>query len=360
MAIVLLRGDNFRLYRKFQIEPHAGLNLIVGSNASGKTTLLEALFVASRAKSFRVHSLAELCGPKGSSWSVFLESRTGRLQHSRVGIGYGLEGTDLRLDDVRNARVSDVVRTLPLQLIDPQSHRLLDDGPAYRRSFVDWGVFHVEHQFLETWRRFQRALKQRNRALRESANKKEVNAWNEELASSGERLTLLRERHTEAIAGRFAELARSMLDLDQVSLSLSRGWAADESLQNCLERNFDQHVRMGTTVQGPQRAELKIAVGESRAKGLVSRGQQKLLISAMLLAQSEHLIESGVDAPVLLLDDFSSELAPEFQIRLAKALSSYQGQKFITSFDPPAAFEHHDAKMFHVEQGTITAINQLH
>lgn len=361
MAIALLRGDNFRLYRKFQIEPHAGLNLIIGGNAAGKTTLLEALFVATRARSFRVQALGELSGRDGTRWNVFLESRSAQSKsHSRIGIGFGLEGMDLRLDDARNARVSDVVRTVPLQLIDPLSHRLLDDGPAYRRSFIDWGVFHVEHQFLEIWRKFQRALKQRNKALREQADQRAVNAWNEELAASGEALTILRERHIAAIADRFSELAGSMLDLDRVSLKLNRGWSSDEGLLACLERNYDQHIRTGTTLQGPQRAELKVTIGEFKAKGLVSRGQQKMLIAALLLAQAEHLIDSGVDPPVLLLDDFSSELAPEFQIRLAKALLSYKGQKFVTAFDCPQALKGHDARLFHVEHGTITPVNPLH
>lgn len=359
MAVALLRGENLRLYRTLQIEPHPNLNLIVGDNAAGKTSLLEALFVTSRGRSFRAQNLSELCGSSGQSWNSFIELRaeTGK---TRIGIGWTRDGVEMRLDEARDARVSDVVRAAPLQLIDPLAHRLLDEGPAYRRSFVDWGVFHVEHQFLGIWRRYQRALKQRNRALREALGTKAIEAWNEELVSSGELLTQMRERHVEATSQSFSAWAKRLLGESEVAAEWHRGWPAQESYRDTLERNLEQHQKLGTTVQGPHRAELKITLGEAKAKGRVSRGQQKMLIAAMVLAQADLLIGEGVIPPILLLDDFASELAPEFQARLAKALIAYRGQKFVTAFEVPAAFTRSDAAMFHVEQGTVRPANHLH
>lgn len=360
MAVALLRGENIRLYRNLQIEPHPNLNLIVGDNAAGKTTLLEALFVASRGRSFRAQNLSELCGSQGPSWSSFVEHSGGGGQ-TRIGIGWTREGVEMRLNEVKDARVSDVVRAAPLQLIDPLAHRLLDDGPAYRRSFVDWGVFHVEHQFLGVWRRYQRALKQRNKALRDELGDKAVEAWNEELVSSGESLTRMREAHVEAVGRSFEVWSKRLLGEVEVSVEWHRGWSAqEESYREVLERNLGQHQKLGMTVQGPHRAELKITLGDARAKGRVSRGQQKMLIAAMVLAQAELLIGEGVTSPILLLDDFASELAPEFQARLAEALIAYRGQKFVTAFEVPAAFGTSEAAMFHVEQGTVLPRTRPH
>lgn len=359
MAVALLRGENLRLYRNIQIEPHPNLNLVIGDNAAGKTSLLEALFVTARGRSFRAQNLSELCGSAGPAWNAFMELRAD-TGNTRIGIGWTREGVEMRLDEARDARVSDVVRAAPLQLIDPLAHRLLDEGPAYRRSFVDWGVFHVEHQFLGTWRRYQRALKQRNKALRETLGRKAIEAWNEELVSSGEALTLLRERHVEATGHSFSAWARRLLGEVEAMAEWHRGWPAQESYRDTLERNLEQHQKMGTTVQGPHRAELKISLGETRAKGRVSRGQQKMLIAAMVLAQADLLIDEGVIPPILLLDDFASELAPEFQARLADALIAYRGQKFVTAFEVPVAFARREAMMFHVEQGTIRAADRPH
>lgn len=359
MAVALLRGENLRLYRHLQIEPHPQLNLIIGDNAAGKTTLLEALFVATRGRSFRAQNLAELSGPAHPAWNAFVELGRGADRH-RVGIGWTRDGTEMRLDEERNARISDVVRLVPMQLIDPLAHRLLDDGPAYRRSFVDWGVFHVEHEFLDIWRRYQRALKQRNRALRESLNIRAVEAWNEELSSTGESLTRMREQHVAATGPTFSLWAERLLGKKAAAIEWHRGWPAEESYRETLTRSIAQHQSIGTTVQGPHRAELKITLADAKAKGRVSRGQQKMLTAAMVLAQAELLIGEGVPAPVLLLDDFASELAPEFQARLAEALAEYRGQKFVTAFELPAAFTRNEAAMFHVEQGTVHAMDRLH
>lgn len=356
MAVARLKGENLRLYRSLEIEPHPQLNLIVGDNASGKTTFLESLYVPARGRSFRATNLSELCGSHQPGWTVFLEIRAPIGGH-RIGIGWSREGTRLRMDEERGARLADVIRAIPMQLIDPLAHRLLDEGPAYRRSYIDWGVFHVEHRFHDIWRRFQRALQQRNRALRDQADARSVNAFNEELATTAEAITAFRERHVVSTAPGLASWAERLLGDAEVRSTFQRGWPAGEDYRETLSRNLEQHQRLGTTVQGPHRAELRIDLGPGRAKGRASRGQQKLLVAAMILAQSELLIAAGVSAPILLLDDFSAELSPESQARFARHLVEYPGQKFITSFEPVPAFFDHPARLFHVEQGTIRAVD---
>ena len=359
MAVALLRGENFRLYKTLEIQPAQGLNVITGDNAAGKTSLLEALFVAARGRSFRAQNLSEICGPAQAGWNVFLQTAATPDSHS-VGLGWTREGTDLRFDEDRNARVADVVQAVPIQLIDPTAHRLLDDGPSYRRSFVDWGVFHVEHRFLDLWRRYQRALKQRNSALRDQLPDRAVQAWIEELVTTGEALTDLRRFHVESAAAGFSKWSGRLLGTEDVRCDWQRGWAEGESLRKVLEENLDQHRRLGNTIQGPHRAELRIRINQIKAKGHISHGQQKMLVAAMVLSQSELLVAAGTPEPILLLDDFASELSPEFQGRLADALAAYPGQKFITAFEKPPFESLAKSRMFHVEHGTIRPLNLLH
>lgn len=352
MRVALLRGENFRLCRTLDVEPHPRLNLITGGNAAGKTTILEALFVGARGRSFRASSLSELCGAARSEWTVFMEVRD-RERLDRLGVGWVKAGVETRLNEVGGVRRLDLVRALPLQLIDPGAHRLLEEGPGYRRSFVDWGVFHVEHRYPDVWRGFQDGLKQRNRALREGLSNRLVQAWDERLSEAATQLNAMREAHLEETRAGFGRWAEKLLGETGVGFEWKRGWSPEQSYRDVLTAGLEQHRNLGTTIQGPHRAELRIMMSDVRARGRVSRGQQKMLICAMVLAQAEALIRGGVGPPVLLLDDFSAELSAEFQARLAVALDDYPGQKFISAFEAPAAFLDRDTAMFHVEHGSV-------
>lgn len=356
MPIALLRGENIRLYRNLEIEPHPQLNLIIGGNAAGKTTLLEAIFVAGRGRSFRAQSLSEMAGIWQPDWTAFIDVGDAKGRN-RIGIGWTRDGTDVHLNEDRNARLAEVIRAVPVQLIDPTAHRLLDEGPSYRRSFVDWGVFHVEHRFHEIWRRFQNGLRQRNSALRMGLKDRVVQAWNEELSVSAEQLNAMREAHIQELRGAVISWSEFLIGDGKVHCEWQRGWPMGKPYREVLERNLEQHRKMGTTVQGPHRAELKITFSDMKAKGRISRGQQKMFVSAMVLAQADILVKSGITPPVLLLDDFASELSTEFQVRLASALAQFPGQKFVTAFEIPAAFNRKDASMFYVEHGTIRSLH---
>lgn len=361
MRVALLRGENLRLYKQFEIEPDPGLNLIIGDNAAGKTSLLEALYLGSRGKSFRASNLSEACGSEQGQWNVFMELRGEQAGQGgcRVGVGWSKAGTEVRLDGHKQARLADIARAVPMQLLDPQAHKLLEEGPASRRSFIDWGVFHVEQSFLQVWRRTQKALRQRNQVLRAGGSTHEIRAWNGELSQAGEALNRMRSAHVDSIASAFEQATEQLMG-QAASLRWQRGWPEDVSLGQVLEDNLEQHQRLETTVQGPHRAELRVSLGSRKAKGRISRGQQKMLITALVLSQAEIMMSSGVSAPILLLDDFESELAPEFQRRLSQALQAYPGQKFVTAFSVPEALQGSAGRMFHVEHGSVSAAGSIH
>ena len=351
MQIRKARAENLRLYAGFEIEPHPRLNLILGANAAGKTSLLEALFYLARGRSFRAAAPGELSGAAGSDWTAY-----GELLRStdveRIGVGWRGGEQHQRINGER-VRLSALARALPLQLIDPGGHRLIEEGPGFRRSYMDWGVFHVEHGFFAQWQRYQRALKQRNQALRQQLADGAVLAWDEELAATAESVTTWRRRHVEAIAARLTRRVRDLMGLDDARVDFLPGWNAAEDLRTLLRENLAQHRRQGSTAQGPHRAELRLSLGGHRARGRVSRGQQKMLVAALVLAQCEILMEADCGPPVILLDDFGAELSTEFQARLARSLTEYPGQVFVTAFEHPVALAGQNAAMFHVEHGVI-------
>lgn len=355
MRLLQLRADNFRLFQELSLQPHCRLNFFYGANAAGKTSLLEAIYTLGRAKSFRGNSQADLVGPKNRQWTLFgkLAAEDSSGVPVRLGVGWSDAETSIRIDG-QAANNVELLKQLSVQVFEPGMHRVLQDGPTYRRSFLDWGVFHVEHQFMPVWRRYRRALRQRNQALRSNSNDNGLAAWEPELAETGEALTALREKHLGRIQQRCAAHLGEFLGEGTWTFELHPGWPRGQSLRDSLAKGRANDRRLGLTQHGPHRAELKIRADDQAIKNRISRGQQKLLIAAMLLAQCDEIGEATGQHPLLLVDDFGAELAERYQQALLRSLQQYPGQVFVTAFEKtPVLAAAEDAATFHVERGVL-------
>lgn len=361
MLISQLQARDFRLFANLQLDTHPQFNLIIGDNGAGKTSLLEALHVLGRGNSWRVLP-AQLSRDGTQAWQV-----TGQVVDPS-GVPPELLKLTWREREIAikfgqsELALSELVRRLPLQILDPGMHRMLEEGPGIRRRFLDWGVFHVEHRFMPVWKRTRRALRQRNAMLREGGSPAMLAPWNRELAESAEQLSALRRAHAREVEARSQALLAELLPGESWQLRYSQGWDADRDYLEVLEAGLERDRRHGLTMSGPQRAELGFYTahldGEGGAaksvKGRISRGQQKLLVAAFILAQCWIVAERGGRVPVLLLDDFSAELSSEFQTRLLRVLLSYPGQKFVTALELAGPLKNTpDAHMFHVEHGLL-------
>lgn len=352
MRLAQLKADNFRSLQSLSLLIPGRLNLFVGENAAGKTTLLESIYVLNRGRSFRGSSSQELVGRESRQWTLFGRyASASSLGHS-LGMRWDGQGLETRLDGAA-ATTLDLLRLCPTQILEPGMHRIVQDGPTYRRSFIDWGVFHVEHSFLDVWRRYRRALRQRNQLLRQQRGERELAAWEPELAEAGEQLDALRRRHLEQIAPRATERIDALMREGEWHFELQRGWPAGISLREALTQQRKRDLQFGTTLNGPHRAELRIRAGDRGIRHRISRGQQKLLLAALLLAQCEEVHRQTGIAPILLVDDVAAELAEPYQDNLLGALAAYAGQVFMTAFELNAALKRLDPAVFHVEHGTV-------
>lgn len=365
MLISRLEAHDFRLFGELGLDAHPGFNLVVGDNGAGKTSLLEALHVLGRGGSWRVQQAQLLARDGQAAWQV----------RGRVDEGSGAPADWLRVTwKERESTIqlgqaplalSELVRRLPLQVLDPGMHRMLEEGPGIRRRFLDWGVFHVEHSFMPVWRRVRRALAQRNAVLRENGPAPLLAPWTRELAEAGELLSVLRQAHVAEVEARSRQLLQRLLPGESWQLRYARGWDAERSYLEVLEAGVERDRRQGLTGSGPQRAELGFYIGPSAGdghgpravKGRISRGQQKLLVAAFVLAQCWIVAERGGRAPALLVDDFAAELSAEFQKRLLEQLLEYPGQKFVTALELSSLLKTvPSAHMFHVEHGTLSSL----
>lgn len=351
-GLLALQIRDFRNLASVDLAPANHLNLIHGANASGKTSLLEAIYVLSRGRSFRSRLFERLVRQGAERYRIF-----GRVAHAGRTIGAAIErqrsGMRIRLDGQDIQRLAPLTSVLPVQILHPNSHKLLEDGPQFRRRFLDWGVFHVEPRFLEHWQRYQKALRQRNAALRHG---QAVSAWETELAESGTALTALRQHYVALLEPLVLEIAGALLDVSGLSLRFSQGWNAEQELGASLAQHRSRDQERGFTSTGPHRADLKIKLEGVSAADRVSRGQQKLLVCALVCAQTALFQRRTGRRPVILVDDLPAELDADRRRRLVAELQRLAAQVFVTAIEPDLVPFEQSCRMFHVEHGDVREV----
>ncbi|MGB5247034.1 MAG: DNA replication and repair protein RecF, partial [Woeseia sp.] len=256
------------------------------------------------------------------------------------------------IDGERGGGLAALADVLPLQVIDPAIHELVAGAPDGRRRFIDWMTFHVEQGYLAVWRRYRRALRQRNALLKDGASA--LDSWDEELAAAGIEASEARQRVLGRALPIVAASASQLLQAP-VSFTYQRGWPKDVELRQALTEGRRRDVQMGSTQQGPHRADLKLQVDERVARRLVSRGQQKLLACAMVLGSVAVAAEALGRVPLLLLDDPAAELDSQSLARLMAAVAGLEGQVVATALTADAVPLPADLAMFHVEHGELVA-----
>jgi DNA replication and repair protein RecF len=219
---------------------------------------------------------------------------------------------------------------LPVQIIDPEVHHLIDEGPSRRRRFMDWGVFHVEQSFVGHWQRYQQVLRQRNAALKARQPRAVVSVWDGDLVRSGESLSAARVRYVSLLSPSAEAIGRNLLGME-LSLSYRNGWLKGQSMAEALQQSWNHDLETGATQVGPHRAELGIRLGGAPVKDRISRGQQKLLAAALLIAQLKLFPEGSPVQPTLLLDDPAAELDDERLANLIREVSSQSVQLIVTT-----------------------------
>ncbi len=197
-----------------------------------------------------------------------------------VGIERGPRELALRIDGAPTRSLAALARQVPVLLLNPDSHRLLEDGPRQRRRFMDWGLFHAEPTFIDAWRRYETALRHRNAALRTGAADRAVDAWDGELAAAAAAiLDRLREAFCTALEGVLEPLAARTLGKARVDVDYRRGWPLEPS-----ERDFAVWLRVGRgsdrqqghTRLGPHRADLHAPVSPASRLALRTLPRQQI------------------------------------------------------------------------------------
>jgi DNA replication and repair protein RecF len=353
VTLQAIKCTNFRCLPAIEFQPGPSYTLICGANASGKTSILEAIAYLARGRSFRGATPQDLVRYGCKEFVLFGRVDTGSRQ-AALGVRNGRAGLEIHIDGQTATGASELAQLLPLQVIDPDVHDLVAGGPELRRRYLDWMAFHVEPGYLDTWRRFRRALRQRNAALKAGAGHAGLAGWNKEFAQLAQEVHEARLRVVDIVVPVLVEHGGALLG-SGVALEYQRGWPAGKSLEECLHTPSEREWQTGSTQAGPQRADLRLAYDEHRARKRVSRGQQKLLACALILAAAE-VVQTQLGKPlVLLLDDPAAELDRESLKKLMAVVAGLGSQVIATALDPAMALFPEAPRLFHVEQGVLTA-----
>lgn len=349
MRLIRLEVRNVRVLADLECVPEAGLNVFVGANGSGKTSILECIHILGSGRSFRTHRLGELIR-RGESWlRVWGEIGSDDGAATPVGVEKGDEGVRIRVagDGVRSA--SELARQFPMVVITPDSQRLLTDGAELRRQLMDWALFHVEPGYLAVLQRYRRALRQRNAELRAGAGV--LSAWDQELAEAGEALHAQRDRFLGGILPVYAETLERLIPM-MVDIRYRPGWDASVGLREALEAGTPTDRARGFTGVGPHRADLRFRTDGAPAHQVLSRGEGKLFVVGLVLAQGRFLMDRQGRRPMVLVDDLASELDEDSRGRFFAQLQALGAQSFITtvSRDLVETAPGGEFRVFHVER----------
>ena len=357
MQITRLEVSYFRNLSAVRLSPGPSLNILYGANASGKTSLLEAIHTLCMGRSFRTLRSQQIVQHGHEALTVFaalqdtVQHRLGMQRHTDNRIEIRLDGQPLRSR-------AELVALLPLQLLTPDSINLLLGAPRYRRHYLDWLMFHVEQGFYRYWLDYQRLLKQRNSLLK-TQQLSMLATWEEPLVRLGEALDAMRKQLLEQLSPYVDRLVKQLLPEQSVRFAYRQGWRQDASLAQALQDSLASDRRHAVTSVGPHRCDLSITTAERRpVTEVFSRGQLKLLVVALYLAQMEFLATLSGKRSLVLVDDLPAELDPQHRQLLLSLLHSHCQQVFITSTD--AALLDYSAwpetKVFHVERGQIKEV----
>lgn len=350
MSLAELRIENFRCIERAELALSPGLNLISGPNGAGKTSILEAAFVLGRGRSFRTRTSEKLIRHGQPSLVVF--GRTGGGHVDSLGVQVTREGTRARINGAPAETLLSLSSSLPIQAIDPEIHKLIDQGPERRRRWLDWLVFHVEPTFGTTWGKFQRALKQRNAALKGGSD---FRVWDAGFIEQGEAITAARAGALRRIAPYLEALYARFPGLD-VTTGFHAGWSQEHSLADALKANEERDLERGTTTSGPHRADVVLRYRARSARETLSRGQQKLTAVAMIVAQLKLLKGELGTRATLLLDDPAAELDASNLSRMFEELTALECQMIATSLNPEIALFQAPNALFHVEHGSVLRV----
>jgi len=364
MVIEKLQFSHVRNLEETTLYPSPSLNFIVGSNGSGKSSLIEAISLITSARSFRTKKSSKIVNSSHSSFTIFAKIVSG-LSHFNVGLHRDNKSNiyTIRINQESIQKSSILASYFPLITISPEQCDLIDGSPERRRSFIDWSLFHVKHDYNTILAKYRKSLLQRNSLLR-NRDLSQLNHWDEVLCGYAADIdasrSLLFDEILEILGGNLSKKFESNIDLKKLRINYYSGWKKGETLKSSFQASRTIDIERGFTHSGPHRADFKVTINNTLAREYLSRGEKKLLQILFTVAQLIHFTEKTESSPIILMDDIFAELDQHNVQLLFELIRELGLQLFVTATDliDIEPYVKKGEKMFHVKQGLVTEMVQ--
>jgi len=343
-SVKTLHVKHIRSHTEYSIDFSPEVTIITGANGSGKTSLLEAVYLSLQGTSFR-GSDSDMLQKESLWWKIDtilddMQTRTIKFDPEKM-----TSRKEFVIDGKKTARIP-AKQKHPLVLFEPEDLRLLHGSPARRRQFIDRFISQLNPLYGPSLRKYERALKQRNNLLKSPYNNDEqLFAWNIALAEHGayiiEQRIAFTEQLNQNLAGLYQDIAGTR---DEVSIHYSHTFVGDikQKLLNELHAHLERDRYLGSTSVGPHRHDVIFEINHSPALSIASRGEVRTIVLALKFLEVEIIEQLTGKTPIILLDDVFSELDATRQTLLTSQLKGHQ--IIITS-----ATSHAGKHLHHVE-----------
>lgn len=349
-----MRVRNFRCIGSAQLALDPRFNLFTGGNGAGKTSLLEAAYFLGRGRSFRTADNRVLI-KSGAALAEVAGAVSGPVGGTQLAIRISSSGLEIHVNGDATAGAAQLVAAFPVQALHADVGGMVQGPPEPRRRLLDWGVFHVKHDYLAHWRQFRRALLQRNAALRDGAAPDMLDAWETELVTAGLAVDRHRRAYLDELLDEFRRVGQAIIGRE-VDLRYQPGWSQGETLGDTLRAGREGDRGAGYTRAGPHRADLQFEIDDQRSRWRASKGQQKMLAAALVLAQST-LVARRLGHPIgLIVDEPAADLDRDSLARLMGAIQGCPAQVFLAAITAEGLPLDVPAAVFHVEHGEAKAL----
>lgn len=363
MRIRSIRLAGFRNYAEAEIHPCEGITVFTGNNAQGKTNILEAVYLCCTGRSHRTTHDKELIKNDRDYARVFVDAERSD----------GLHDVEILLSRLGRRRIKVAGNTITKSgellghitgvLFSPEDLRMVKDGPAERRRFVDMELSQLRPSYYYALQRYNRALKQRGALMKEQALAPSLadtmDMWDHELAQSGQTIMTLRRDFIEKLshqAGHMHEYVAAGAEKMEVEYVPSirceeRGPALAERIEEELHRSRATDIRRQSTGIGPHRDDVRILLNGMDARAYGSQGQVRTCALSMKLSELEIMRQESGETPVLMLDDVMSELDPGRRRLLLSMLNDVQTLVTCTDIEDLGGAE--VGKIYRVHQAAL-------
>lgn len=356
MLITNIELQNFRNYKQEKIELSPFINIFYGDNAQGKTNIIESIFFIAFGKSFRTNKDKEIINKNSSFFNIKMnyknKDRTGNIKVQVC------NKKTIEINGIKIKKLSELLGTINIVLFTPEDITVLKDGPSKRRRFLDMMISQIRPNYVYNLNRYFRILDERNTYLKQvtikNYNKEMFKIWNEKLTEYGYNIAKYRNEFIEKIKEKIEPIHKEITEeKENIKIKYITDCIDKEKFYLKLENSLNIDLQRGYTSIGIQKDDFMIYINEEPINIYGSQGQNRTAMLSLKLSELQIIKEETQENPILLLDDFMSELDEK---RIKNFLKYIKNTQVIITCTKHINIENINNKSFYVNEGNVQNI----